>query len=241
MNTSRTCGRRSASAATARTAVGASSQFQIPPFHSTISSSGPIAGERARAGPARRAPARAARRARRTARGRSASAGWDRGRSTAGSISRSAISAPSHRSRCFSDAQTKWCRVVQRVDDPVDGRACRARGAAAGRGPTATPAPRAARGRRGRRSAARRSCAARRRPRGHCGWATMTSASAISGLSRRWSRMWYCATSKSSSGSASVSRPASRDVGDVRPERLGELVGADRRPGHLLADLVRSR
>jgi hypothetical protein len=41
MNTSRTLGRRSANRPTARIAVGASNQFQMPPFQITISASSP--------------------------------------------------------------------------------------------------------------------------------------------------------------------------------------------------------
>ena len=46
MKTSFACGRRSASFATPRIAVGASNQSQIPPFQSTISSSGPMPAKR---------------------------------------------------------------------------------------------------------------------------------------------------------------------------------------------------
>ena len=99
--------------------------------------------------------------------------------------------------------------VVQRVDDPVDGE--RVEHAAQAHAPVAraTRAPRAARGRRGRRSSRAPELRSQAPSTGHGGWATMTSARAISGLIRRWSRMWYWTTSKSSSGSASVSRPAS--------------------------------
>jgi hypothetical protein len=106
MKTSRTRGRLSASRPTARTAVGASSHPQMPPFQRTISSSSAIAGNLARTpcpgtlrGGSDETPKGTVAMTDSNVGSRSYTLNW---------IRRSASIAPSQRSRCFSLAHMKW-------------------------------------------------------------------------------------------------------------------------------------